>query len=151
KRAARPMRRRLEKMRNEVLIVGYAPQTLGGVTTVTNTLKENIPYLKLHAALRWHRPRWKAVGFLLVSFATFLLRLVLSAPRVVQVVIGSRGDSARTLPYIALAKLRGCAVCLHFHTSRDAIFGQRPDALGRIAMAIWKRADAYCFLSDRLR
>ena len=118
-------------MKNQVLLVGYAPEAPGGVTTVTNALRKNIPYLQLHAALRWRHPRWKALAFLLFSISAFLLRLLFSAPRVVQVIVGSRGDALRTLPYIVSAKLRGCKVCLYFHTNREAIFAGLPPAAGR--------------------
>ncbi len=124
---------------------------IGGVTAVTNVMMVSLPYLELHAALRGHRPRWKSLAFSLYSVAAFLARLVFAAPRVVQVIVGSRGDAVRILPYIAFAKLRGCKVCLHFHKNREAIFGGLPPVVGRLVLAIWKRADGYCFLSNRLR
>ena len=55
------------------------------------------------------------------------------------------------LPYIVLAKLRGCKVCLHFHKNRAAIFERLRPIVARLALAIWKRVDGYCFLSNRLR
>ena len=134
-----------------MLVVGYSPEMIGGVTTVMNALMEGIPYLDLHPALRWHRPRWKSLAFSLCSVSTFLLRLVFTAPRVIQIIVGSRGDAVRMLPYIVLAKLRRSKVCLHFHKNRDAIFGDLPSVIRRIVLATWRRADGYCFLSNRLR
>ena len=142
---------RFWKMRNKVVVVGYSPEMIGGVTAVTNVMMVSLPYLELHAALRGHRPRWKSLAFSLYSVAAFLARLVFAAPRVVQVIVGSRGDAVRILPYIAFAKLRGCKVCLHFHKNREAIFGGMPPVVGRLVLAIWKRPDGYCFLSNRLR
>jgi glycosyltransferase involved in cell wall biosynthesis len=124
---------------------------LGGVTTVTNVLLKNIPQLELHPALRWYGPRWRVLAFFIYSISTFFWRLVFAAPRVVQVIVASRGDAVRMLPYIMLAKLRGCKVCLHFHKNREAIFGALPGRIGRLALTTWKRADGYCFLSNRLR
>jgi glycosyltransferase involved in cell wall biosynthesis len=138
-------------MKNKVLIVGYSRGNLGGVTTVTNVLLANMPQLGLHAALRWYGPRWRVLAFFMFSISTFLCRLIFAAPRVVQVIVASRGDAVRMLPYIVLAKLRGCKVCLHFHTNRAAIFDQLPGAIARLALATWKRVDGYCFLSRRLR
>ena len=145
------MRCRFWSLRNQVLVVGYSPQVLGGVTTVMNVLLKNIPQLELHAALRWYGPRWRAAAFFLYSISTFLCRLLFAAPRIVQVIVASRGDAVRMLPYIMLAKLRGCKVCLHFHKNRAAIFAALPVKVGRLALATWKRADGYCFLSNRLR
>ncbi len=142
---------RFWSLRNKVLVVGYSPQVLGGVTTVMKVLLKNIPQLELHSALRWYGPRWRVAIYFLYSILTFLCRLVFAAPRVVQVIVASRGDAVRMLPYIMLAKLRGCKVCLHFHKNRQAIFAELPGGLGRLALATWKRADAYCFLSNRLR
>jgi glycosyltransferase involved in cell wall biosynthesis len=138
-------------MKNKVLIVGYSREMLGGVTTVTNVMLANMPQLELHAALRWYGPRMRVLAFFIYSISTFLWRLLVAAPRVVQVIIASRGDAVRMLPYIILAKLRGCKVCLHFHKNREAIFAQLPGAIGRLALATWKRVDGYCFLSNRLR
>jgi glycosyltransferase involved in cell wall biosynthesis len=142
---------RFWSLKNLVLVVGYSPKMLGGVTTVMNVLLKNIPQLKLHPVHRWYGPRWRVLAYFIYSISTFVCRLVFAAPRVVQVIVASRGDAVRTLPYFMLAKLRGCKVCLHFHKNREAIFGQLPDRLGRVALAMWKRADAYCFLSNRLR
>jgi glycosyltransferase involved in cell wall biosynthesis len=124
---------------------------LGGVTTVTNVLQENMAQLDLHPALRWYGPRWKVLAFFLYSISTFAFRLAFAAPRVVQVIIGSRGDAVRMLPYIWLAKLRRCKVCLHFHKNRQAIFGSFRASVRRLVLATWRRADGYCFLSGRLR
>jgi glycosyltransferase involved in cell wall biosynthesis len=145
------MRWRFWSLRNRVLVVGYSPEVLGGVTTVLNVLLKNIPQLELHPALRWYGPRWRVVTFFLYSISAFLCRLAFAAPRVVQVIVASRGDAVRMLPYIMLAKLRGCKVFLHFHKNREAIFSQLPGTIGRFALATWKRADGYCFLSNRLR
>ena len=142
---------RFWKLRNKVLIAGYAPQMHGGVTTVTNVLRKSMPQLDLHPALRWYGPRWKVIAFFIYSISAFAARMAFAAPRLVQVIIGSRGDAVRMLPYIWLAKLRGCNVCLHFHKNREAIFGQFPATISRLVLAIWRCADAYCFLSNRLR
>jgi glycosyltransferase involved in cell wall biosynthesis len=142
---------RFFSLRNQVLVVGYSPQVLGGVTTVMNVLLKNIQQLELHPALRWYGPRWRVLAYFFYSISTFLCRLGFAAPRVVQVIVASRGDAVRMLPYIMLAKLRGCKVCLHFHKNRQAIFAALPGKVGRLALATWKRADGYCFLSNRLR
>lgn len=147
---------RFWRLRNRVLIVGYAPQMYGGVTAVMSVLRKNMPQLDLHAALRWYGPRWRVLAFFAYSISTFAARLALAAPRVVQVIVGSRGDAVRMLPYIWLAKLRGCKVCLHFHKNREAIFGSFRRtrwrvAVRRLVLATWGRADGYCFLSKRLR
>jgi glycosyltransferase involved in cell wall biosynthesis len=141
---------RFWRLRNKVLIVGYAPQVAGGVTTVTTVMRKNMPQLDLHPALRWYGPRWKVVAFFLYSISMFVFRLLFAAPRLVQVIVGSRGDAVRMLPYIWLAKLRGCKVCLHFHKNREAILGAYSATVARAVLATWARADGYCFLSNRL-
>jgi glycosyltransferase involved in cell wall biosynthesis len=134
-----------------VLIVGYAPQIAGGVTKVTKVLCEAMPYLELHVAIRWRRPLWKAAAFFLGSILTFLCRLAVAPPQIVQVIVGSRGDAIRTLPFILSAKLRGCKVCLHFHKNIAATFDGFPSIVRRLILSTWRLASAYCFLSNSLR
>jgi glycosyltransferase involved in cell wall biosynthesis len=134
-----------------VLIVGYSPRNIGGVTKVMGLLCERIPYLQLHVALRCYGPTWKVLLFSIYSVLTFALRLVAAAPRVIQVIVGSRGDALRMLPYIVLGKMSGSRVCLHFHKNRAAIFDGFPGWLRRVILSVWRSADCYCFLSNRLR
>jgi glycosyltransferase involved in cell wall biosynthesis len=82
---------------------------------------------------------------------TFAFGLIFTAPRVAQIIVASRGDAVRMLPYVLLAKLRGCKVCLHLHKNRAAVLGDLPAPLAWLVLAAWRRADGYCFLSDRLR
>jgi glycosyltransferase involved in cell wall biosynthesis len=141
------MPRRFWKMRNRVLVVGYHPAMIGGVTVITGLLLEHIGYLDLHVALRCYRPRWKALAYFAFSVASFLLRLVFAAPRVVQVLIGSRGDMVRALPFLFLGKVRGCKLCLHFHTNVTLLTGELHPFVRRLLVRAWQMADCYCFLT----
>lgn len=136
---------------NRVLIVGYSPTNIGGVTAVTNLLLANIPYLELHVALRYYRPKWKALLFSIYSLFSFVLRLLVAPPRVIQVIVASHGDAVRTLPYIFLGRARGCNVCLHFHTNVAALLDDYALSVRRFILSVWRLANCYCFLSNRLR
>ena len=138
-------------MKNRVLIVGYSPALAGGVTTVMTLLRQRIPCLDLHVALRYYRPRWKVLAFAVYSLAAYVVRLVASAPRVIQIIVASRGDAVRMLPYILLGKARGCKVCLHFHKNAAVLLDDFGPASRRMILAVWGLADGYCFLSKRLR
>jgi glycosyltransferase involved in cell wall biosynthesis len=138
-------------MKDQVLIIGYLPKISGGVTTVMGLLLERIPFLELHVALYCHRPRWKSIVLSAIAFCKFLWRLFVAAPKVVQPIIGSRGDAVRMLPYIWAAKLRGCKVCLHFHKNMAAIFDDMPSWVRRMILASWHSSDGYLFLSEKLR
>lgn len=139
------------KLRNRVLLVGYSPQIPGGVTTVTQLLLGGIPELELHVAFHCYRPRWKAVASWLRSISVFAARLAVAPPHVVQIIIASHGDALRTLPYLVLAKARGCSVCLHFHKNFPAIFQGYAPSVRRLVLRLWRWAGHYCFLSQRLR
>jgi glycosyltransferase involved in cell wall biosynthesis len=140
-----------QQMKNEVLVVGYSPDMIGGVTKVMNLLFDNIPFLKLHVALRYHRPKWKSRLLSLRSLGAFVVRLVFAAPQVVQVIVGSPGDAVRTLPHIIVARLRRCKVCLHFHKDIAAILDGFPMPVRRVLLSTWGLAHCCCFLSERLR
>ena len=139
------------RLRDRVLLVGYAPEIPGGVTTITRLLRDEIPILDLHVALRYYDPWWKATAFWLYSVLTFAIRLFIAPPRVVQIIIASHGDAIRMLPFIVLAQCRGCNVCLYFHKNFAAIFDGYSPRVRAIVMRVWRSAGHYCFLSKRLR
>jgi glycosyltransferase involved in cell wall biosynthesis len=143
--------RALGRMQNKVLLIGYAPRMLGGVTTVMGLLCERIPCLELHVALCCYRPRWKSLVTWIGGLVRFIWRLLVAPPRVVQVVVGSPGDSIRTIPYILFGRLRGCSVCLHFHKNLPGLFDGLPVITRWLVLHTWRYAHAYCFLSRRLR
>jgi glycosyltransferase involved in cell wall biosynthesis len=145
------MRWRFWRKRNKVLLVGYSPTLIGGVITVMNLLCKEISYLELHVALRYYRPKWKAIVFSIYSVVMFALRLIVSPPCVVQVIVASRGDALRTLPYILLGKMRGCNICLHFHKSIPIILDTYLAPIRRLVLSTWRLADRHCFLSNGLR
>ncbi len=136
---------------NGVLIVGYSPRLLNGVTTNTELLIRNIPYLELHVAVRCYNPRWKSLVTSIYGVVVFALRLLVGAPQVAQILIGSRGDTVKTLPYLCLAKLRGCSVSLHFHMTRANLVDNLPQPVRCVVLWFWRRVDCFCFLSPRLR
>ena len=142
---------RFWRMTDAVLIVGYSPKLIGGVTKVVNLLCENISYLKLHVALCYHRPKWKSRVFAIYSLLVFGARITFAPPRVLQVVVESPGDVARTLPYILLGRARGCNVCLYFHSNMPAILDGFSSPIRRLILSVWRLAGCYCFLSNRLR
>lgn len=142
---------RIWEKRNKVLIVGYSPENVGGVTKNTGLLCERIPYLELHVALRYYRPRWKALLFSISSLLTFVLHVLVAPPRVIQVIVASRGDTVRTLPYILIGRMRGCNVCLHFRTNITAVLDNSALSIRRIILSVWRLANCYCFLGNRLR
>jgi len=136
--------------RNRVLIVGYSPQLLNGVTKGTELLLRNMPYLELHVAVRCYNPRWKWFLYSVYGLAVFAWRLLVNPPQVVQIILGSRGDTVKTLPYLCLGKLRGCRVSLHFRTNRANLTDDLPRSLRRVVLWVWRLADCYCFFSPRL-
>lgn len=105
----------------------------------------------LHAAHRYYHPWWKAHAYTCYQLLVFAGRLAFAAPRLVQIIVGSRGDAVRSMPYIALARLRGCHVCLQFRTNRSALVVGTPRTLQWAFLFMWRRANVYCFLSPRLR
>lgn len=142
---------RLWKKRNRVLIVGYSPRLANGVTKSTHLLLGNMPYLELHIAVRCWHPRWKWLVSTVYGFVTFAFRLLGTPPRVIQIVIASRGDTVKTLPYLWLGKLRGCKVGLHFRTNRANLLDDLPRFVRRVAVWFWRWVDYYSFFSPRLR
>ena len=138
-------------MRDRVLLVGYHPGLIGGVTRITNLLRDSISYLDLHVALQCYRPRWKAALFQLYSVLAFALRIAFATPRLVQPLVGSRGDAIRMLPYILMARLRGCKVCLTFHKTRAEILDAFPVFIQRCILSTWRLANCCCFLTDAQR
>ncbi len=139
------------KKSNKVLIVGYSPQLPSGVTKNTELLLRNVPYLELHIAVHCYHPRWKWLASSLYGFVVFAWRLLVAPPQVIQIILGSRGDTVKTLPYLCLGKLRGCKVSLHFRTNKANLLNRLGGSVRRVVLWFWRWADCYCFFSPRLR
>ncbi len=138
-------------MKDTVLIVGYSPRLPGGVVNVQDLIRQHIPYVDLHVALYCYRPRWKSLVSFIYGACLFAGRLLVAPPRVVQVIVGSPGDAVRSVPYILLARIRGCRVCLHFHKDMASIVVGLSGSVRRYVLGTWRLAACFCYLSDRLR
>ena len=136
--------------RQRVLIVGYSPHLQNGVTQNTDLLLGFLPYARLHIAVRCYRPRWKWFLSSLYGLVSFAWRLAVAPPRVVQILLGSRGDTIKTLPYLVLGKLRGCKVSLQFRTNRANLLGRLSGWVRRIVLRCWRWTDGYCFFTRGL-
>lgn len=137
-------------MTKSVVLVGYAPELQNGVSKNTEFLLRHLPYARLHIAVRCYYPRWKWLTSSVLGLASFALQLVLSSPTVVQILLGSRGDTVKTLPYLLLAKVRGCKVSLQFRTNRANLLSGLPSGVRWIVLRCWRSADRYCFFTHRL-
>jgi len=136
----------------KVLILGYSPDLSGGVTKVTNALVDAIPELELHPILYCYHPKIISVAHTARSFLSLFLKLILfrSNYRMVQVVVGSSGDSVRSLPFLYLSKLFRLKTALQFHSNCDNIYAGLPALLAGLVSSVWRKVDVNFFLSESL-
>jgi len=137
--------------KNEVLLLGYSFKLGGGVSKVTRTVCNHLPYLRPHPVVHCYHPKIKSVLLTAVSFVRFCAILLVHPPRVLHVIVGSNGDLLRTIPFILCGKLRKCWVCLHFHKSLDVIYTFEPGLKKALVRRTWQHVDAFVFISKRLR
>jgi glycosyltransferase involved in cell wall biosynthesis len=137
--------------KNYVLLLGYSFEFGGGVSKVTNTICQNMNYVKAYPFLFCYKPKTKSIFLTVFSFFRFCLKLVKSPPKILHIVIGSKGDLFRTIPFIILGKFPKCSICIQFHKSLDVILTPLPNSLQNLIHKIWKKVDAFVFLSKGLR
>ncbi len=137
--------------RATVLIVGYSPTIRGGVTAVTAQLSKHLPETRLFSALKYYNPLWKQALYTLFAYCRFPVYVIGLRPRVVQILIGSRGDLVRNIYYIILSKVLLRKVVVQFHTNADAMTRHLPRALMYVVRVCFRFVDRFCFLSSRLR
>lgn len=135
-----------------VLLVGYDKRLLGGVAKVTNMLLENIPQIKLHPYLVCYHPLHKALGYYLISVFKFVAIIFSNRKFVLHVVVGSKGDAIRAVPYLVLARLAALPTCIQYHKCVETIFSAIKNKF--IKKIIWWALNVpsiHCFLSGGLR
>ena len=137
--------------KNYVLLLGYSFDFGGGVSKVTNTICQNINYVIPLPFLFCYKPKIKSIFLTVVSFFRFCIKLFKSPPKVLHVVIGSKGDLFRTIPFILMGKLGKCRICVQFHKSLDVILTPLPNYLQNFINKIWRNVDSYVFLSKGLQ
>ena len=132
-----------------MLVVGYSPQVLGRRDDGHERLVEQHSAAELLGARCRYGPRWRVAAYFLYSISRFLCRLLFAAPRVVQVIVASRGDALR-IRRISCWRNSAAVKCVFTstRTERDsrAARQDRPPRLDNV-----EARDGYCFLSNRLR
>ena len=136
-----------------VLVLGYSMHLEGGVSKVTALLIDNMPELTLHPILFSYNSLVRSAWETSLSLASYLFKLMSPGKyRIVQVLVGSPGDAIRVLPFIVIARLFGCKICIQFHKSTDVILdGINSAVFRRMVRNAWRHADLLCFLSKRLK
>lgn len=135
----------------DVILVGYSPRIRGGVTRVTNTVTERLRNVHLHPSLICYYPRHRAVCHYLLSLLLFPKKVLRFRKAVVHLIIASRGDLIRGLPFIWCAKLLGRPLCVQYHVNTAIPFVRRSSRmLSLIVQRTLGAVDVHCFLSRRL-
>jgi hypothetical protein len=120
----------------------------GGVSNITTSLRQGDARFELHPALHYYNSLTKSSLFLLRSLASLTIKRIRKGAGVAIVIIGSKGDTARSIPFSVLLKLLGFSVFYWFHTDLEVLAGSR---FYPVARAVWKKAgSAHVFLSPRL-
>jgi glycosyltransferase involved in cell wall biosynthesis len=135
-----------------ILIVGYSEELKGGVTGVTKTLLNEIPETELHPYLHCYTPKYKSLFLYLKSIVVFVFRIfILNKYSKILLIIGSKGDVIRALPYIFLAKIRGIVIYAQYHKSADILFTNNyANFLKKLTYKALSSIKVHCFLSKRL-
>jgi glycosyltransferase involved in cell wall biosynthesis len=133
----------------ETLILGYAPQLKGGVTGVTKSLVARLRSARILPILGFYGQPVRSAGYTLRALAVFVGNVMSRRVASVIVLVGSRGDAIRTLPFLVVCCIARCPFLLQFHKDLVTVLGGRPIAW-RLATALWNRAHELVFLSSRL-
>lgn len=135
----------------DVILVGYSPRIRGGVTRVTNTVMERLRNVHLHPSLICYYPRHRAVYHYLVSLLLFPKKILRFRKAVVHLIIASKGDVIRGLPFIWCTKLLGRPLCVQYHVNTAVPFIRRSSRM--LTLMVQRTlgiVDVHCFLSRRL-
>lgn len=139
--------------KHSVLILGYSESLAGGVSKVTNFLVRNMEEMELHPVLVCYHPKVKSLVTAFYCLLTFTKKITIYTKqyKIIVVIIGSLGDTIRTLPYIWLSLLARKKVCIQFHTSTEVILKQiRPISITRLVLFTWRKVSLHCLLSKEL-
>ena len=133
----------------KVLILGYDAKLRGGVTSVVGQLMQEIPSMQLIPILGLYGSPMRSIAYTCVAFVRYLIAVTTQKVPSVIVIVASRGDVFRTLPFIWLSLLMRRKVILYFHTNLVAVFASQGE-IARFVAVTWARSQASVFLSSRL-
>jgi len=137
-----------------VLLLGYSTSLKGGVSKATALLIANMPEITLHPVLFSYSSIMMSAWQTGASLIAYCFKLFVKSRRyrVIHILVCSRGDAVRVIPFILIAKIARKKICIQFHTSTDAILNgfnsRRARSLIRYS---WNSVDLLCFLSDSLK
>jgi glycosyltransferase involved in cell wall biosynthesis len=146
--ASHAVRGRSSVNRPPIYIIGYAEHITGGVSNITTSLRQGDSRFELHPALYRYGSPLKSALLLLRSLASITIKRIRRGAGVAIFVIGSKGDTARSIPFSVLLKILGFSVFYYFHTDLKVLAGSR---FYPAARTLWvKLGSAHVFLSPRL-
>lgn len=132
-----------------IMVLGYSPSLKGGVTVVTRQLLQCVPNLQLLPILGSYGNHIRSAAFAIRALFRFLGHCVLGKVSGIIVIVASRGDVVRTIPFLTAARWFKLPVVIYFHKDLPKIL--RPSGmLRRLAVLLWSRSAALVFLSNRL-
>lgn len=137
-----------------VLILGYSTKLSGGVVNVTQHLLNHSSKFEMHPILFCYGSPLKSVLFTFFSFLHFLIKILFLRKRyeATHIIIGSAGDSIRTIPFILLTKVMQLKICIQFHTSPTMIKSRISNKLLlKVIKETWKLSNTLSFLSPQLK
>lgn len=137
----------------KIIIIGYSPKLYGGVTNVTNILIQSFTNIELHTSLYYYSPKIKAVAYYIYGIMKYIGKMYkYKKGYVVHLIIGSKGDAIRIIPYIWLSRLIGLKICAQYHTSANNIFPKISSAyMLEIIKISLRKVQIHCFHSKRLK
>lgn len=131
-----------------VYIIGYAEHLKGGVSNITASLCQGDTRFRLHPALCYYNAKVKSALFLARSLAGMVIKRIRCKARTAIIIVASKGDTARSIPFAILLKLIGFTVIYHFH--KDLVVLEETPFY-TLAKPIWtKTGAAFVFLSSHL-
>lgn len=135
----------------DVVILGYSRSISGGVVTVTNVLLDNLENVRLHPVLHCYRPVSTAVRRYISSVFGFIgLALRRKRPLIAHIIVGSKGDRIRAVPFMLLSRLLRIPVCVQYHKSVDKIFHKHKSWKDKIIDRQFEQCGMHVFLSRSL-
>ncbi|MCK4631749.1 MAG: glycosyltransferase family 4 protein [candidate division Zixibacteria bacterium] len=130
----------------KVIYVTYDLNLPGGIENVTRIFMDRFPNMIFHYCISARKSTLAYLVNSAVAYFSYLVRLITKRPDVAHILIASRIDFIRNLPYILLSRLAGVRVLIQFRTSLNWSLLSLPSLVQSLVRWTMRRAHLRAFL-----
>lgn len=135
---------------NRIIYITYDLNLPGGIQKINRIFRDHFKNMIFHYSISDQRNMVSYIAYSLLAYFKYIYRLIRQKPAVAHIIIASRMDFLRNLPYIILSRLAVRRVLVQFRTSLDWSFFSYPSSIRYLVKQVLRKSHIVLFLGKSL-